>query len=236
MALLTIAENEKALVDLGVDRFAAIAQDAVRERGQAIVCLTGGSTPQAMYEALARERSAVPWANVHVFWGDERAVPPQHKDSNYGMARDALLAHVPIPPAHVHRMRGELPPEQAAVEYEHELMGTFDLMLLGVGEDAHIASIFPGSPVLGERVRRTVAVYAPHLETYRITLTPPALLDARRILTLVAGTTKANAVMVAIEAPDDPARWPVHLLRRAANRVEWLIDRAAARALSSPRG
>jgi 6-phosphogluconolactonase len=235
MALLTIVDDEPALARLGADRFAAIVDQAVRMRGRAVVSLTGGTTPRRMYEALARDPARVPWQNVHLFWGDERHVPPDHEESNYGMARDAVIAHVPIPPAHVHRMRGELPPEQAVREYERELTGTFDLMLLGLGEDAHIASLFPGSPVLHERDRRVAAPWVPHLKAYRITLTPPALLDARRIVMLVAGAQKAGAVKAAIEGPEDPDRWPAQLLRPAGDVVEWLIDRAAARALSSPR-
>jgi 6-phosphogluconolactonase len=200
------------------------------------VSLTGGSTPKRTYSTLAQAPSHVPWAQVHLFWGDERAVPPDDPESNYGMARDALLAHIPIGAPQVHRMKGELPPEQAAREYERELMGTFDLMLLGLGEDAHIASIFPGSDVLDEREHLVAAPWVPHLNAYRITLTPPALLDARRIIMLVAGRQKADAVKAAIEGPLNPKRWPAQLLRPAGDRVEWLIDRAAARALTSRRG
>jgi 6-phosphogluconolactonase len=235
MALLTIVDDEAALAVTGAARFASIVKDAVRARGRAVVSLTGGSTPKRMYEALARDPAALPWAQVHLFWGDERAVPPDHDDSNYGMARDALVAHVPIPAGQVHRMRGELPPEQAAREYERELMGTFDLMLLGLGDDAHIASIFPGSAVLDEQEHMVAAPWAPHLNAYRITLTPTALLNARRILLTVAGAHKAAAVKAAIEGPTDPHRWPAQMLRAADDRVEWLIDRAAARALASPR-
>jgi len=130
-------------------------------------------------------------------------------------------------------MRGEMVPDEAARQYERELMGTFDLMLLGLGEDAHIASIFPFSPVLEERARRVVAPWVPHLNAYRITLTPPVLLDARRILMLVAGRHKVKAVKMALEAPTDLQRCPAHVLRSAADRVEWLIDRAAAQGLSS---
>ena len=234
MALLTVVEDERAIARDGAARFAAIVHDAVRERGRAIVSLTGGSTPKHMYETLAATGAQLPWQNVHLFWGDERAVAPDHPDSNYGMARNAFITQVPIPDAQVRRMRGELVPDVAARQYERELMGTFDLMLLGLGEDAHIASIFPFSIVLEERARRAVAVWVPHLNTYRITLTPPALLDARRILMLVSGAKKANAVRAAIEAPADPSRCPAHLLLSAGDRVEWLIDRAAAQALSSP--
>jgi 6-phosphogluconolactonase len=257
MAMLTVVDDEAALARVGAARCAEIASEAVRARGRAIVSLTGGTTPQRMYETLARNPGTVPWHAVHLFWGDERHVPPDHKDSNYGMARDALIAHVPIPPAQVHRMRGELPAERAAADYERELIAVadregrhaerrppaaagdarlFDLMLLGLGDDAHIASIFPGSPVLDERVRLVAAPWAPHLDAFRITLTPPALLDAHRIVMVVAGEKKAAAVAAAIEGPEDARRWPAQLLRAAGDIVEWIIDRAAARALASQRG
>jgi 6-phosphogluconolactonase len=247
--MLTIAADEAALARVAADRWMEIVLAAVGARGRAVVSLTGGSTPKRMYETLARDASRLPWTDVHLYWGDERHVPPDHADSNYGMARDALLAHVPIPASQVHRMRGELPAEEAAGEYERELAAIpggsrnvdsgsqmFDLMLLGLGDDAHIASIFPGSPVLEERRRLVAAPWAPHLNAFRITLTPPALLDSRRIVMLVAGEQKADAVAAAIEGPEDVRRWPVQLLRRAGDAVEWLIDRAAARALSSRRG
>ena len=235
MALLTIVDDEKALAEKGAARFGEIVREAVQQRGRAFVSLTGGSTPKRMYETLASDPAQLPWRQVHLFWGDERAVPPDHPDSNYGMAHAALLNHVPIPPGQVHRMRGELPPEQAAREYQRELAGTFDLMLLGLGEDAHIASIFPGSPVLDEQEHKVAAPWAPHLKAYRITLTPRALLDARRIVMLVAGASKAPAVKAALEGPPDPHRWPAQLLRAADDRVEWIIDRAAAGALAARR-
>jgi 6-phosphogluconolactonase len=233
MALLTAADDEAALARAAVDRFVMLVSDAVHKRHRALVALTGGTTPRRMYEALARDPRRVAWAHVHLFWGDERNVPPDHKDSNYGMARAALLERVPIPPAQVHRMRGELPAEDAAREYERELIDTFDVMLLGVGEDAHIASIFPGSPVLHERQRLVAGPWVPQLHAHRITLTPPALLDSHHIMMLVAGERKAEAVAAALEGPDDVRRWPAQLLRAAGDRVEWLIDRAAAQGLAS---
>jgi 6-phosphogluconolactonase len=169
---------------------------------------------------------------VHLWWGDERHVPPDHPDSNYGMAARALLDRVPVPPAQVHRMRGERPDAaDAAREYAPLLPDTFDLMLLGLGPDAHIASIFPNSPLLAaheEPASLVAAVWAPHLETWRITLTPRALLAARVILMLVAGAAKARAVQAALEAPLDVARYPAQLLRRADPRLEWFLDAEAA--------
>ncbi len=238
MAMLTIAENEFALADRAAERFTEIVAEAVGAHGAAIVSLTGGTTPKRMYELLATEpwRGRLPWDRIQLYWGDERHVPPDHRESNYGMARDALVRHVPIPASHVHRIRGELRPDEAARLYERELPDRFDLMLLGLGVDAHIASIFPDSPVVEERRRGVAAPWVSHLKAYRITLTPPALLGSAHIVLIVAGAAKAPAVAAAIEKPPDPARYPVHVLRPAGDLVEWFIDRAAARDVSSPRG
>ena len=249
MALLTVADDAAALTDTAAGRMTAIVEEAARAHGAAMVSLTGGHTPQHLYERLADQdgpwRERIPWPRVHLFWGDERHVPPDHPDSNYRMAYEALVAKIPIPPEQVHRMRGELPAEAAARAYEIELGDafraagrtnqTFDLMLLGLGPDAHIASLFAASPVLNERTRRVAAPWAPHLNAYRITLTPPALLDSRHILMLVAGAEKAEAVAAAIEGPPDRMRWPAQLLRAADDRVEWLIDRPAGQALRARR-
>lgn len=249
MAVLTIAEDAAHLDRTAAERLTSIVDGAVRAHGAAMVSLTGGHTPRRLYELLADPRqpwrARIPWERVHLFWGDERHVPPDHPDSNYRMAHDALVAKVPVPSEQVHRMRGELPAEEAARAYELELGDpfraagrtdqTFDLMLLGLGEDAHIASIFPGSPVLDERSRRVAAPWVSHLHAYRITLTPPALLDARRIVMLVEGPKKAEAVAAAIEGPPDVARWPAQLLRAADDRVEWLTDRPAAQGLRARR-
>lgn len=237
MALLTIAESEVAVAERAAARFVALAGEAMRGRRAAMIALSGGTTPRRLYELLASEgwRSRVMWENVHLYWSDERHVPPDHKDSNYAMARDALVMHVPIPASHVHRIRGELPPDEAARLYEKELPDRFDLLLLGLGEDTHIASIFPGSPLLKERQRRGAAVWVPHLKAYRITLTPPVLLASAHLMVLVAGAQKAAAVAAAFDAPTSPERYPVHLLREAGDRVEWFIDRAAARDVSSRR-
>jgi 6-phosphogluconolactonase len=238
VALLTIAPDEQTLAERVAERFLAIVADTVRTAGLARVCLTGGNTPKRLYELLATNAFAgrIDWERMHVYWSDERHVAPDHKDSNYGMTRDALLMHVPIPAAQVHRIRGELPADEGARLYERELPERFDLMLLGLGEDAHIASIFPRSPVLSERERRAAAVWVPHLKAYRITLTPPPLVSPSQILMLVSGDRKAAAVAAAIHEPDDPLRYPVHTLRRAGDRVQWFIDRAAARDVSAPHG
>jgi 6-phosphogluconolactonase len=201
-----------------------------------------------LYSTLADSRqpwrNRIPWPQVQLFWGDERHVPPDDPDSNYRMARVTLLDHVPVPADHVHRMRGELPDvHEAAADYERVLadvesgfsrMPLFDLMLLGVGGDGHIASIFPGSELLESRVerpltgRRVAAIWAPHLEAWRITLTPEAILDSRAIIVLVAGPGKAHAVRAALHEPMDVQKYPAQLLRSAGDRVEWFVDRGAA--------
>ena len=256
--MLTVLPDEGALAAAAADRIAALVASAIGARERALVCLTGGSTPRRLYAALGDPaqpwRSRLDWSRVHVYWGDERHGPPDHADSNFGMANGALVAHVPIPPGQVHRMRGELADaHEAAAEYNRLLpRDPFDVMLLGLGDDAHIASLFPGSPLLGGSgvvsgsrgsaapdagddtlhgagTNGAAAVWAPHLQAWRITLTPTALLHARQILMLVSGEAKADAVRAALEFDVDPRRWPAQLLRGAP--VEWLIDRAAARRL-----
>ena len=242
MAAVIVADDEEALAGAAAERITALTGQSIERRGRAAICLTGGTTPERLYEALADPsrpwHRRIDWARVHLYWGDERHVPPDHPESNYGMAARALVNQVPIPPAQVHRMRGELPDAaDAAREYEPVLPDTFDVMLLGLGEDAHIASIFPGSPLLGADhatgdrrglAPKVAAVWAAHLNAWRITLTPPALLASRAIVMLVAGPSKADAVHAALKMPDDVQRYPAQLLHAAGDRVEWFVDRAAA--------
>ena len=248
MAQLTIAEDEDRLAQLAAERLTVLIESAVADRDVAVVSLTGGTTPRRLYSCLADPsspwRDRIPWTKVHLFWGDERHVPPDHPDSNYRMAKESILAHVPIPSSHVHRIRGEMPDARdAATDYERELADVvsglsrkeiFDVMLLGLGEDAHIASIFPGSELLRDSPgrafvgRRVAAVWVTHFNAWRITLTPSVLLDSRTIVMLVSGEKKAAAVHAAIEAPLDLSQVPAHLLRGADDRVEWLLDRAAS--------
>ena len=255
MAKLTIANDEEHLADLAAERLTRLIQVAIAGRGNAILCLTGGRTPRRLYTHLSDPargwRDNIDWSRVHLCWSDERHVPADHPDSNYGMTKAALLDRVPIPSAQVHRMRGEIPdPHEGAAEYEQTLRQAFsaagradmafDVMLLGLGEDAHIASIFPGSewlagmnsgqPFAG---RRVAAVWAPHLNAWRITLTPAAIHDSRAIAVLVAGARKANAVHAALEAPLDVERTPAQLLREVDDVVEWLLDPSAASLLKT---
>jgi 6-phosphogluconolactonase len=212
---------------------------AIAERGRFAVALAGGSTPEATYEVLARDHAEdVDWPNVHVFFGDERTVPPDHEESNYRMAREKLLDRVPV--GSVHRMRGELSPEEAAESYKEDLREFFagefpvlDLVMLGIGEDGHTASLFPGTPALEVTDRLVVANPVPKLETTRITLTAPVLNAAREVFFLVAGGGKAGALAEILEGEADPRACPAKLVRPPGGPT-WMVDRAAARSLHDP--
>lgn len=201
--------------------------------------LAGGSTPKAAYGILARDYAdRIDWNNVHVFFGDERNVPPDHEDSNYRMARETLLNQIRV--GSVHRMRCELPPDEAATAYEQELRGffgeelpRFDLILLGVGGDGHTASLFPETPALEVTDRWVVDNPVPKLDTARITLTVPVINAARRIAFLVAGEDKAEALEEILEGDADPRKYPARLIQPPGG-PDWMLDRAAARLLSEP--
>ena len=282
MATLTVADDEASLAETAAERITTLLEQAIARRGSAVLSLTGGGTPRRLYSLLADGarpwRGRIDWPRVHLFWGDERHVPPDHEDSNFGMAERTLLRHVGVPAEHIHRMRGELADATAAAtEYAREIVTgfaragrddtTFDVMLLGLGEDAHIASIFPGSELLKRRPLQgpaddagsdrspgfpskppetqrsatpgqaarghaddppVAAVWAEHLNAWRITLTPDAILDSRAIVMVVSGASKAEAVRAALEEPLDVSRRPAQLLREAGERVDWIVDRDAA--------
>ena len=201
--------------------------------------LAGGSTPKAAYEILARDYAeAIDWGRVHAFFGDERTVPPDHEDSNYRMAREALLDHVPV--GGVHRIRGELPPDEAAASYEGELRAffegedppRFDLILLGLGEDGHTASLFPETSALEVTDRLVVANPVLKLDTTRITLTAPVLNAAHDVSFLVAGGGKAEALKEVIEGDADPRAYPAKLVGPPGG-LTWMVDRAAASMLEN---
>jgi len=224
------------------------ANESVHAHGSFSLVLAGGRTPQGLYRLLARRyRERFPWPATEVFFGDERCVSPRHPQSNYGMVRDALLAHVPVPRRSVHRLQGELRPPSLAAERYARLVGglpaptgpgpaRFDLVLLGLGPDGHTASLFPGDRALAERRRTVVAVRRPGQPPYlpRLTLTVPALSSSHEVCFFVSGLEKAKAVASVLRSPSvgDP-RFPASLVR-ASGAAIWFLDRAAARDL--PRG
>jgi 6-phosphogluconolactonase len=199
----------------------------VQVNGRVNLGLSGGTTPRAVHEALCSLE--VPWLAVHVFFGDERAVPPEHSDSNYRMAKESLLDRVPIPSNQVHRMQAEDPDrEAAALAYEELLPAALDVLVLGIGEDGHTASLFPGAASLRETVRRVLPVIGPKPPPARLTLTPPEILAARRRVVLASGAGKAEAVARALEGGWNPDATPVQFAKNAV----WFVDTAAAGKLS----
>lgn len=211
--------------------------DAVRTAGTCSIVLSGGSTPRTLYRLLASQfRARIPWANVQVFWGDERYVPREDPRSNYRMATETLLDHVPCPPANIHPMPTHFPnADVAARDYERTLRNHFveewphfDLVLLGIGDDGHTASLFPGSLALAERTRWVVAARAPVDPHVRLTLTLPALTRAGAVYVLVAGATKAEALRHVIKGAGDWIKYPAAGVRLGAESVIWWADREAA--------
>jgi 6-phosphogluconolactonase len=219
--------------------FVAQAQEAIVQHGHFSVALSGGETPANLYALLSSDAYAarVEWDKVYIFWGDERCVPPNHKDSNYGVAHQALLQHVPIPTENIFRMEGEIQPKDAAANYEarlREFFGTwgnqprFDLVLLGLGPDGHTASLFPYSEALNVENDWVVAQFVESVRMWRITLTAAAINAAETILFLVTGSGKAERAREILEGPHDPERLPAQMIQPVDGEIIWLLDAEAA--------
>jgi 6-phosphogluconolactonase len=213
------------------DAFVACVAGVLADRATARVALAGGSTPKAMYRLLASPayRERVEWKRVEIYFGDERCVPPEHAESNYRMAREALLDHVPLGADRVHRIAGERPPEEAAAQYQQKLVRLgdpprLDLVLLGMGPDGHTASLFPGTPVLKETRALAAAVYVEKFSSWRVTLTAPVLSAAAHVIITAVGDEKADALMLALTKPAGTV--PIQLVHAVDQR--WLVDGAAA--------
>ncbi len=226
------------------------ADEAVRQRGRFTIALSGGSTPRTLYELLASPAAAalgpaLAWERLEVFWGDERYVPSDHPDSNYRMTREAMLGRVPIPHDHVHPIPTDLAdPQDAAASYEQTLrrvfqlteggLPRFDLVLLGLGPDAHTASLFPGSAALQDQGRLVVANWIEKFHSFRITMTAPVLNHAACVLFLVSGSEKTVALREVWYGPRDPQHFPAQLIHPESGELVWLIDRAAQDGLPVP--
>lgn len=238
---LVVARDARALAELAADRLArelaALGAERAARRGAAIdVALAGGRTPRACYEALAQD-PRVPWGLLRVWLGDERGVAPDSPESNAALLRATLLRDRALRPDQLHLPLAEAPRthadlEAAAAAYARRLPEGFDLLLLGLGADGHVASLFPRSPALAEEHRRCVCVRAPVEPVERLTLTPPVLAAAASVVVLVSGAAKAGAVATALEGEWDPAQCPGQLVRRGS----WLVDMEAAAGLRRPRG
>ncbi len=226
--------------------FARVATESVNVNNLFTVVLSGGSTPKRLYSTLAGEpwRSKLPWSKMHFFWSDERQVPPDHPDSNYCMAHEALLSKVPVTTANIHRIRGEEnDPVQAAKSYEQDLheffhsaaaaLPRFDLVLLGLGPDGHTASLFPATTALSEREHLVVANWVEKLNAWRLTLTLPILNNAANVMFLVSGPEKRDILRAVLE--DSRTReyreYPAQLVQPTAGRLLWLVDNGAAASL-----
>jgi 6-phosphogluconolactonase len=249
MAEIEVFPDKDALVRAAAERFIALADETSRARGRCLVALSGGSTPKPLYELLAAPSHAgrVDWSRLHLFWGDERCVPPDHPDSNYRMTREALIDRVPIPAANVHRIRGEDEPQAAADAYDRLLRDvfghvgadaparSFDLALLGMGPDGHTASMFPGTAATTEARRWATAVHVerPH-EMWRVTLTTVVLNAAANVTFLVAGadkTARVREILRADGAPRPPL--PAQLIKPAHGVLRWMVDAAAGAGLAA---
>ncbi|MDQ2922000.1 MAG: 6-phosphogluconolactonase [Acidobacteriota bacterium] len=223
------------------DCFTDIAVASISAEGRFSVALAGGATPRRTYQLLASPeyRNRITWSQVHIFFGDERCVPPTHADSNYRMADEAILSHLPIPEQNVHRMIGEGDAHANASLYESDLQTFFDgepwprlnLVLLGMGDDGHTASLFPGTDALNETRGWVAANWVGKIEAYRITLTAPAINHAANIIFLVAGAGKAERLPEVLRGARDPLRLPSQLIQPVAGSLVWLVDKAAAERL-----
>jgi 6-phosphogluconolactonase len=232
-AEIEVHSDAHAAARAGAEAFAAAARSAVEARGRFSVALAGGTAPREMYSLLADAQ--IPWEGVHLFWGDERCVPPRHPRSNYAMAWDAFIRHVPIPEENVHRMRGELPAEEGAALYREELAAffgpgvpRFDVIHLGLGPDAHTCSLFPFDELLRERRLTVAPALMRELGEPRVTITLPVVNAAARVEMFVVGAGKAEVVRKVLEGPLDPFRLPAQLVRPADGEYVWIMDEAAA--------
>lgn len=236
--IVRVLPDPQRLAEAAAEYLIESAHRAISTQGGFSLGLAGGSTPKMLYQLLSEEpyRGRVDWSAVEVFFGDERCVPPDHPDSNYRMAYESLLSRVGLGVDRIHQMKGEIDPEQAAREYDALLESRFgaeglDLLLLGLGEDGHTASLFPGTPALHETTRRCVAQFVPNSTTgpsWRLTLTAPFINRCREVLMLVAGAKKASVVDRVLTGPNDPDHLPVQRVAPESGRLIWMLDAAAA--------
>jgi 6-phosphogluconolactonase len=236
-----VYDEAAALAEAAAGLIVEAGQAAVEERGRFLLALSGGGTPEGTYRLLAGagRREQVDWAAAHVFWGDERCVPAEDPGSNYGQARRLLLDQVPIPSEQIHRIRGELTPEQAAADYRERLgemaedglaWPRLDVAIMGLGADGHTASLFPGPAAAGEGRLAAIAVTADYggRPAERVSLTPAVFNSARDVVFLVTGESKAEAVAAVVRGGGDGERWPAARIWPEGGRVVWFVDREAA--------
>ncbi|HEY0264783.1 MAG TPA: 6-phosphogluconolactonase [Granulicella sp.] len=245
-----VATSAGAVAEAAAALFTKAAVDAVAARGRTKIAISGGSTPKAMFALLADATkpflAEVPWDKLDLYWVDERCVPPDDKDSNYRMTKEQMLSKVPLAEDRIHRMEGELEPEVAASRYESVLRNTFklegaetptfDLVLLGMGDDGHTASLFPHTDGLNEIGRLVIANHVLQKETWRVTLTWPVINQGRQVAFLIEGAAKTDVLHRVLQGPYDPETLPSQLIRPASGKLLFLLDEVAAAKLPEPAG
>lgn len=234
---ILVMPDAAGVAEEAAGRFACAAVKYAADTGRFTVAVPGGSSPVGVFERLTSPEysSIVPWQVTHIFFTDERCVPPDHPDSNYRLVHEHLLSKVPIPEQNIHRFMAELPADEAAADYEKALRSTLgddlslDMIILGMGEDTHTASLFPNSPALNETDRLAAPNYVEKLGSNRLTLTYPMINSSKQIIIVALGQNKAGAVREAISGEQDPIKHPIQGVRPVYGRLLWLIDRDAAR-------
>jgi 6-phosphogluconolactonase len=234
--ILEIAENARAAANVCAAWILDELQRVLASSPVARIAISGGSTPKLMFETLAK--TPFSWNNVHVFWVDERCVPPSDPRSNYLLAKETWLAPARVPEENIHRIKGELDPAQAAEDYVSQIrrsfrlgdgdIPAFDIIHRGMGDDAHTASLFPGEPLIHDRKGIAAAVYVEKVKMNRVTLLPAVLLAAKKTALLVAGEDKAEPLYQVLRGPENPSQFPCQLGARDAPNAIWFIDRAAS--------
>jgi 6-phosphogluconolactonase len=234
---VSVFDDLEHLSHSAAELFHTLAMTTIASKGRFVAALSGGSTPRRLYTLLGSTpyKNIIDWRRIHLFWADERCVPSDHPDSNYKLLRDTLLIHVPLLESNIHRVQGEADPDQAAHDYEQNIkvffgtnaIPTFDLILLGVGEDGHTASLFPESPAIYQRERFAVPVYFEKPQLNRVTLTLPIINHAAHVLFLAAGRAKASSLHNILNQGNSRKN-PAGLVRPEDGIVSWFIDREAA--------
>ena len=246
---IRVVEDPAELARVAADEFKRLANEAVQNKGSFNVALSGGSTPKAMFDLLSTDpwRATVPWSKTHFFWGDERHVPPDDEDSNYRMTKEHLFSSIPILPENIYRVEAEKPnAKEVAAKYERELrqhfnlseneIPRFDLVFLGMGDDGHTASLFPGTDVVHDRQHLVAAPWVAKFDSHRITLTPKVINNADRIIFLVKGEDKANTLVKVLSDEKNIDLYPAQVVNPTHGSLLWLCDREASSKLSSIKG
>ena len=237
MAIIKTYPDSKILASEAASQIVECSRESISNHGFFSLVLAGGSTPRETYEVLATVEfvQRIEWEKVHIFWGDERCVASNHDDSNYRMAFDIFLKHLPIPVKQIYRMKGEIEPQEAAKEYENWLQSffagrtpRFDLILLGLGDDGHTASLFPGTRAVSETKRLVLDNYVRKLSTWRLTMTPQLINQATNVTFLVSGKGKADILRRVLAGRYTPEEIPAQIIRPEHGQMRWLLDADAA--------